>query len=56
MSEKKSLDIESFIALFKTRLQNTNITKTSGSPFYGKVTFCIHDGKMTHVEKNEIIK
>ena len=54
--QKKKLDTDNFIALIKSKLDNAEVTKPNGNQFFGKVTFCIKAGIISHIEINEVIK
>ncbi len=54
--QKKPLDIDAFIDEIKCNVAHSDILKNQKQLFFGKVTFCFERGRITHVEKHEVIK
>jgi hypothetical protein len=57
MNEHKiTLDIDSFIDEIKCNVAHSEVLKNRQHLFFGKITFCFERGRITHVEKHEVIK
>ena len=56
--EKNALDISGFINDTKEKLADMGgpVYDGDGRHYFGKVTFCFENGRITHVEKREVIK
>ena len=50
------LDINSFIANIKNILSECEIVADTKKQYYGRITICFENGKMSHIEKHETIK
>jgi hypothetical protein len=53
---KKVLDIDRFIDEIKVNVAHSDILKNDQRLFFGKVSICFERGRITHVEKYEVIK
>ncbi len=52
----KGIDISKFISLIKAIIGENTILSDSMSNYYGKITVCFENGRITHIEKYETIK
>jgi len=56
MKYKKVLDISELIEELRTIVNPNRVVNSGGNKYFGRVTFCFEDGRMTHIEKVETMK
>lgn len=54
----ETLSLHELVETIKSSCSGKHISSTCscGLPYFGRVTLCIHNGSITHVENAEIIK
>ena len=56
MSTEKKLDIFDLIAEIKDITTAGGLVRSNDKRYYGRVSFCFENGKLTHIEKVETMK
>ncbi len=51
-----TVSVYDLVRAVKNTAADKSVMTSDGRTYYGKVTLCIHDGAVTHVEKYETIK
>ena len=56
MPMEKVIDIDTIIRDVSYSMRESVATCKDTLPFFGRITFCFERGRVTHVEKHEVIK
>jgi len=56
MKYKKTLDISELIEELRAIANPNRVINAGAKKYYGRVSFCFEDGRMTHIEKVETMK
>lgn len=52
----ETVSVYDFIEEVKSNAENKVVMMAGSRKYFGEVTFCVHEGQITHVKKYETIK